>query len=234
MERNELAELLFKNIKIVEPYPDFVAPVTRMIDITAFFPGGKGIWKETETEVFPTILVLGHDFSTEKAYLEMLDNKKNDLDGPTWRNMIKLFNQANIDLNNCFFSNVFMGLRKTDSMIGKFPGYKDKDFLKRNLEFLSYQIDTIRPKIVITLGKYAAELLSYLSEIDLGCWKFDKALRDTDVGIRFNVKFNNHTATCVALEHPSMRNSNVKRRYYKNYVGNDAEIMMLKDSLANS
>ena len=40
---------------------------------------------------------------------------------------------------------------------------------------------------------------------------------------------------CVALEHPSMRNQNLKRRRYESnrgsFTGNEAEIEMLKDRL---
>jgi uracil-DNA glycosylase len=229
MMREELSQKLFKNISLVEPYPDLVAPVDLMLDITAFFPGGKGIWKEEESEVFPSILVLGQDFSTEKEYVRMQKNIVNDIDGPTWRNLRKLFKEANVDLLDCFFSNVFMGLRKTDSMTGKFPGFKDKEFVSRNIKFLLFQIDTIKPKIIITLGKYSAELLASLSD-DLNSWKNSKALREADIGLKRDVKINGNTFTCVALEHPSMRNSNVKRRRYKDFVGNEAEIRMLKDA----
>jgi len=56
MKREELSQSLFKNINLVEPYPNLVASVDVMIDVTAFFPGGKGLWNEEESEVFPSIL----------------------------------------------------------------------------------------------------------------------------------------------------------------------------------
>ena len=233
MLREELSELLFNKIYKVEPYPNSVASVTKMINNTAFFPGGRGLWMENETVVFPSILVLGQDFSNEKEYLKMLSNNSNDLDGPTWRNLIKLFNQADINLCDCFFSNVFMGLRKTESMIGKFPGFNDKEFFQRNLEFLRYQIDVVKPKVIITLGIYVPIMLAKLSEIDLTSWKEAKTFKDTDLGVKFDVRFDNHQCTCVALIHPCMRNTNVKQRRYKNFMGNDAELNMLKDAFVD-
>lgn len=74
------------------------------------------------TDIFPSILVLGQDFSTLEDYLKMSNENANDLDCPTWRNIIRLFDQSGVDRNQCFFSNVFMGLRKTGSMTGVFPG----------------------------------------------------------------------------------------------------------------
>lgn len=69
----------------------------------------------------------------------MLEGNKADLDSPTWKNLIKLFNEAGLGLHKCFFSNVFMGLRDTNSMVGKFSGARDKDFVNRNPDFLLFQ-----------------------------------------------------------------------------------------------
>lgn len=142
--------------------------------------------------------------------------------------MIQLFAEANIELTDCFFTNAFMGLRDTKSMVGKFPGLEDKDFVYRNIEYLKFQISVIKPQMIITLGKYASELLSTTSK-DLFLWSGNRALKMPDVGIIREVKINDHICNCVALEHPSMRNSNVKRRKYKGLVGNEAEVMMLRD-----
>jgi hypothetical protein len=44
MNRPQLPDFLFDQIKMVEPYPNQVKPVSEMLNVTAFFPGGKGIW----------------------------------------------------------------------------------------------------------------------------------------------------------------------------------------------
>lgn len=231
MKRNELPELLFKKIKDVGPYPDKVEPVKEMLDITAFFPGGRGLWLEENYNEFPDILVLGQDFSTINAYENMVKDLVADLNSPTWRNLIKLFEEADIDLNKCFFSNVFMGLRDTEKMTGKFPGFKNKDFVNRNLDFLSYQIDIIKPKVIVTLGIHASEMLSKLSKPDLDCWEKGKALRNPNEGYKSNIRFKNHSCICVALEHTSLRHLNVKRRVYGDYEGHDAEVKMLREAI---
>jgi len=234
MRRNDLPEVLFKKIDIVRPYPEYVEPVTKTIDKTAFFPGGKGLWLENKSDIFPSILVLGQDFSTVEEYQKMLAGNSNDLDCPTWRNIIKLFEHSNIDLCQCFFSNVFMGLRKSNSMVGKFSGFRDKEFVQRNLEFLALQIEAIKPELIITLGLFAAKMVGNLSPQDLMNWKEAKSFNKIDDIVNYGVRFGNHKCTCVALIHPSMRSVNVKKRRYKNYIGNDAEIHMLRDVLTIS
>lgn len=237
MERYELPEILYKKIHIVEPYPEIVKPVDKMIDITAFFPGGKGLWLEEETDILPTILVLGKDFSNVEEYKSMLRSESNDLKCTTWRNLRKLFKEANIDLKNCFYSNVFMGLRVANKSTGDFPWFKDKSFVRRNLEFLLYQIEIIKPKVIITLGRPASEMISKLSQTDLKCWKDGKALSEENNGLKTSVSFNNHICTCVALEHTSMNHFNINRRVYVNkngkHYGHTAEVEMLKDATNN-
>lgn len=233
MTRNDISKILFDNISMVEPYPDNIAPVIEKVKRTAFFPGGLGVWNNSQHNKIPNILVLGQDFSTLKEYEKIIRENSDDFSSPTWKNLINLFNQVEINLEDCFFSNVFMGLRKTESMTGKFPGYKDKDFVARNLKFLAFQIETIKPKVIIILGKYAADMLFNLAPINLKSWAKYGALRLPNVGIIEDVKFGSLECDCVALEHPSMRNSNVKRREYCEYIGNDAEVMMLKKALEN-
>ncbi len=235
MERNDLPNYLFDKIALVEPYPEKVAPTRKRLDITAFFPGGSGLWMEDETDIIPDILVLGQDFSNVVEYESMMRNESTDLDGPTWRELIKLFSSASIDLKRCFYSNVFIGLRESKSMVGRFPGFKDKEFVKRNLEFLREQISIVRPNLVITLGRPASEMLSKLSDDLMIDWKDGKALSKPNNGLKHDIKIENIPYSCVALEHPSMRNSNVRRRVHYSdgieYFGNEAEIKMLKDAM---
>lgn len=205
--------MLFDKLQELGDYPYKAKPVEKMLDITAFFPGGRGLWLEEDSTEFPSILVLGQDFSTIKAYEAMVEGNKADLNSPTWKYLIKLFKEADVDLKKCFFSIVFMGLRDTEKMTGKFPGARDKDFVNRNLTFLLFQIETIKPEIIITLGRPASEMLFKLSKPDLDCWEKGKALSSPDNGYKTGINFNGHIC-CIALEHTSMRNSNVKRRVY--------------------
>lgn len=124
-----------------------------------------------------------------------------------------------------------MGLRVSNKMTGKFPGFRGKNFVDRNLEFLLFQIEIIKSNLVITLGKYAAGMLANAAETGMEPWENFEALRTPNIGFRINVKFNKHSCIRVALEHTSLRNANVKRRVHKNHNGHEAEIEMLKDVL---
>ncbi|MDI9509954.1 MAG: hypothetical protein QM217_09150 [Bacillota bacterium] len=231
MRIQKLPGVFIKKLQELGEYPDKVKLVEKMLDITAFFPGGRGLWLEQDSTDFPSILILGQDFSTVKAYEAMIEGNKADLNSPTWKNLIKLFEVGGVDLKRCFFSNVFMGLRDTEKMTGKFPGARDKDFVNRNLEFLLFQIETIKPEIIITLGRPASEMVAKLSRPDLDCWDKGRALSSPDNGYKTNINFNGHICNCVALEHTSMRNSNVRRRVYGEYRGHEAEVEMLRDAL---
>lgn len=86
MEREKISKVLFKKINIVTPYPHNVKLVEKMMNITAFFPGGTGLWMEDGSSEIPSILVLGQDFSTVDDYNRMMRSETNDLGCATWRN----------------------------------------------------------------------------------------------------------------------------------------------------
>ncbi len=94
MKGQELPGVLFKKLQELGEYPDKAKPVEKMLGITAFFPGGRGLWLEQDSTEFPSILVLGQDFSTVKAYEAMVEGNKADLDSPTWKNLINLMKQV--------------------------------------------------------------------------------------------------------------------------------------------
>lgn len=234
MKRNDLPELLFKNIPRFDLYPENVSPVSEMCKTTAFFPGGRGLWLEDgENDLSLEILVLGQDFSTVDYHKNLLLNKekeREDIDFPTWRNLIKLLKvDAEIDLKHCFFSNVFMDLRSGGKMTGKFPGFKDAEYVKRSVDNLLFQIATIKPKVIITLGMFAADMLSRTGAQELADFKNGEVLKIKDEGLKLNVNINGNACTVVALEHPSMRFLNVKRRKFQKLEGDKAEVEMLKE-----
>ena len=229
-EREDIPKRLFNLINRVEPYPNDVEPVDKMLDGIAFFPGGKGLWCKEKCTIFPKILVLGQDFSTVDYFNKIKVKLKSDLDSPTWKNLLELFKFAGINPCNCFFSNVFMGLRKSNSMIGKFPGAKDPHFYKRNVEFLKIQIEITKPAIIIVLGSIPAKMISELSD-DLKPWSENKSFSYYDkknLSYIENAKFTDHKSICIRLLHPSFRKLNLKYRYFEGSNKCDVEVMLLK------
>lgn len=231
MTNKEISDTLWaKQQTIVTAYQNgiehTIEPIeARVQDKIAFFPGGNGYFCEVGKA---DILVLGQDFSTVAYFEDFRDNpRKQDTTGPTWRNMLELFKEANIDLRRCFFSNVFMGLRPGDKMTGKSPVYKNKTLLEENVSFLREQISVIHPKVIITLGKYPVDMLLRAEN------KKDHKVSSSVTKITEieTIELEGNKYIWVALVHPSMRNLNVRSRKYKGHEKSEAEEYMLIDAL---
>lgn len=225
MDSKRIAAILGKELgEIVTYYPPDTTDVKKRTEKTAFFPVGNGTYNQSESDSEIDILVLGQDFGTDEYTRSITDGNSEDATGPTWSNMIALFNHAGITPGRCFFSNVFMGLRTTDKMTGIYPGYKDNKHKNQNLEFLRFQIATIKPRAIITLGKVPAEMLAQCTSPELDLWNGDHLVRDVKLSPELS-------CVCVSLVHPSMRKSNIGKRTYGELQGNEAEIEMLKTML---
>lgn len=235
------SEKLWRLHHAVAPYPPDVIPVPQLISGTAFFPGGRGVWQWEPQSPLPAlpvggVMVLGHDFHSETGYHASLARGWELRSQPTWRQLTGLLEAAGIPLVQCFFTNVYMGLRKGGRATGRFPGASDSGFVGRCLDFLGVQVGAFRPRIILTLGGYVPSLLARLSD-DLEAWRGVTRLIDidrigpVDTGARIQSNKCTVRAAVAALTHPSQRSLNVRRRRYRNRVGHDAELLMLRDAL---
>jgi len=221
-----------------ETYPEGVVPLFDRIEGTSFFPGGDGLWKYENdiTDIrIGGIMVIGHNFDNVSGFKKSLALGSESLACPTWKNLRILFQEANIDLTSCYFTNAYMGLMNSQSNIGVFPGSKSSSFRKQCLDFLEYQISIQQPQTIITLGRFVPPLLAQLS-IDLDQWKKVKSFNDLD---QAEIQIIKHAHFCenqvisniVTLTHPANRHLNIQKRKYKNLNGNDAELAMLREIL---
>jgi hypothetical protein len=222
-------------------YPNGVVPVPWPIIGTAFFPGGIGLWnpkKQYPLPKFPLgkVMVLGHDFHSETGYCESLSRGAESDNQPTWRNLRELFGLAGIALEECFFTNIYMGLRAGSATTGVFPGACDATFVSHCQRFLVKQLATQRPALIITLGVNVPAILGPLSPVLRQAWGNAQTLRDLNnesavlTAVNF-ARIPRFSTTAVALIHPSQRHASLHHREYKSLIGNDAEIRMLKDGL---
>lgn len=223
----------------VAPYPFGIIPVPEPIKGNAFFPGGSGLWQGKLNELKPTlpiggIMVLGHDFHSEEGYESSREHGFERLTDPTWRNMLALFREADIDPAHCFFTNFYMGLRaKGQGATGKFPGRKDHSFVSRCNAFFSEQLQYQQPKTIFVLGTQVPPLLAAICA-QLLPWANAKSMNDIDknnAGLQRNVLFpNGHVVNSVAvLTHPSQRRLNVHRRRHEDLRGHEAELQVIRD-----
>lgn len=204
-----------------------------LLATTAFFPGGYGLY-EPETisySEWPEILILGQDFGLFSEFTKMTEGQMQDRSSPTWRNLLSLLEATHIRPADCFYGNVFIGLRHAGKSTGRYIGFTSPRFMTNNDCFLRAQLELIKPKLIITLGVYAPMVLARLTD-QLAVWRNSfsfKRIDNQNASIQRNANFGTFTATCIALVHPCYRQLNVKFRRYQGYQGEEAERQMLKD-----
>ena len=70
----------------------------------------------------------------------------------TWRNLYRLLETAALDPRRCFFTNAYVGLIAGSQPVGTFPGASDAEFSAWCAGFLGYQLDVMRPSVIVALG----------------------------------------------------------------------------------
>ena len=233
----ELVATMRSDLSTFGPLPDILGAGMGRIPGTAFFPGGDGLVHPRTSARIPDILVIGHDFGT-LAYLDAcIVAGEERLSQPTWRGILSRLDAAEIDPQSCLFTNAFVGYRKTGGNTDDFPARADGEYECRCRAFLARQIDLLRPKAIIALGKHVPSFLAALSA-DLP-WSTTRTFAQIDrVGpLVCRARFGDHRASVCALVHPSFAHLNVGRRRCRDrngaeLVGVEAELAMLRDVTA--
>lgn len=229
MTRTEIAEYLFTKANEMIHYPDQLTKTDKMVISTAFFPVGYGLWDEPEYKETPDILILGQDFGTEQQYLDILSNRKSDLQTPTWKSLQKILDSSEIPLKRCFFSNALMGLRTSNVNTGSSPGLKNKEYLAQNIQFLKLQIETIKPCLIIVLGSVSPTIIEKVSFTSMG-WDHFKFKEYTDIekSLAFLDLGQSVPIPCIPILHPSMSfRYLMTKRLYQGQEGFNAETSFL-------
>ena len=232
--------VLWRAHKNVGPYPAGVVPVPDQIRGTSFFPGGTGLWMPGARELpaLPVggVMVLGHDFHNEAGYEWSKKHEAENLNSPTWRNLRSFLDAVDIPKEHCFFTNVYMGLRRGEETTGRFPGAKYPEFVTRCREFFLLQVSTQRPALILAMGKYVPLFLGPLSS-QLSPWTAKSSFKQRDAAghsIIDNVTFVGASISpcvIVSIVHPCFRLQNVWRRRWKDDTGEGAERAMVKEAM---
>ena len=235
-------DMLFSKLQNISPYPEGVVPVPKRMAGTAFFPGGSGLWGTEPNKPLPAmpigqVMILGHDFGCEADFYPPMGTQGEDLKGSTWRNLLWLLEQVDLAPGICFFTNLYMGVRTGNTKVtGRFPGSRCPRFVQLCQTFLTHQIATQRPRLILTLGVHVPSILAPLSP-DLSGWKRCKRFQDLDGEDRAlipQVNFGqtiNVRATVAALTHPCMWHRCVMMRHYGKLVGRQGELTLLQDAI---
>lgn len=222
-------------------YPNGVEAVPRELRRTGFFAGNSGVRLRSELDPhLPDMpngrkyMIVGQDWYSRAGYdLQAQKTSWHEDDDQTWRNLKPLLMQSGISLDDCFFTNFYMGLRSGDAkVIGPFPGSRCQTFVGLCRTFFMYQIETMQPRVVIALGK---EVFRPLGEVcdDLNVWRKAHAFSLLDeIGPIKDAKLVRvpHPVTFVGCVHPCLRNPNVHRRKFGGLNGHSAEVAMLVEA----
>lgn len=233
------SEHLAQLLPTVAPYPEGVAPLPGRLGGTGFFPGGAGIWGAVSGKPLPelqtpTVMVLGHNLDSVVEYSRSLGNDQENMNGPTWRQLVPFLEEVGIGLEQCFFTNFYMGLIAEGSSTQRFPGASDDSFVERCRAFFVEQVQAIRPRTILVLGKEVPSCIAPLSPL-LSGWASVKTFREidsTDVAVIRGVEIAGISdISMVLLTHPCYRHLNAKYRRYSLATGHEAEVAMVRDAM---
>lgn len=149
-------------------YPDGRCKFPFRLRGQGFFPGGDGLWRTLDglaassSGVIPedSIMCVGNDFG-----------KKSDFDGyefvyfentTTVKNFRKRIELADLPRNLVFATNAVMGLKTADKALAKTKVWSQPDFVHFNKTFLLFQIETIKPRLVVFMGDDVAQRFANL------------------------------------------------------------------------
>lgn len=184
-------------------------------------------------------LVLGHNFSNVKSYHKVVKHG-GEMDRPgTWPVLISFLITCGISLEECFFTNAFMGLMETNSSVGTHEGHRDPNFREACKRVLAASIEMQQPRLILTLGPYARRFLGEVVEgleawrRDIPFWKFDEQrLSEDGLDLRWG---SGHRMSAVSLVHPSAFPHLIlpsHRRRFGEFIGYEAEVELVKAAKA--
>jgi uracil-DNA glycosylase len=117
-------------------------------------------------------MILGHDFHSEVAFAKSLScggeiqvapTDPTYRHVPTWVALLKVLADAGIAPERCFFTNVYMGLRKGKGTVGRFPGARDAAYVQQCQAYVHRQLLAQRPRLILTLGAWVPPFLAPLA-----------------------------------------------------------------------
>jgi len=110
-------------------------------------------------------MFLGNDFGTLKSFKKVLPRGYEDV--PTWRHLRQRLNKATIPGEIGFYTNAVLGLRTDKNALGKTDWSCDPDFCQFVGEFLRFQLEMMKPRLLVVLGSNAKNTVCTTLEADI-------------------------------------------------------------------
>ena len=186
------------------------------------FPGGNGLYDGIQARVpIRGTLILGSNFGLRSEFVGV-DGKLVKLDergGRTWTPLLKILKCSQINKEDCFFTNAWPFLHHGKSNLGPVNKWlKDPALMEMCLPFFKQTLKTLRPKLIVALGKGPAAFLGHFWPESLGKWKGYAITCLDDLPMK-TVRFLDQEAVYVAITHPSLPNARFRRPPYQYRVG---------------
>lgn len=236
-----LNELFIKANALDYTHSNGMYPISTMKG-PGFFPGCIGTIKKNIPLENLAIMLVGQDFDTEANH-QKIDAEKGEVEkNTTWRNLKRLLDEINIDPEQCFFTNAYMGLRpnsgkETKKNTGTSPAAQKgaEAFAKECYEFFKTQLRTIQPKLVLVLGKETAKFMAKAFPTSFFHWEnIDtlKKLYEKEEAVFADLEFEGKPIRFVFAIHPSLNGTNRSIIWGKE-EGKNKEIALLKKYTAS-
>jgi hypothetical protein len=240
LDADHPVEKLFGHLRALDPYPSSVMRIRQRVGGTGFFPGGSGLWDTIRSRPLPPMpiggaMVLGHNLDSEETFARSVAQDGEDLNGATWRELIRLLPSVGVPLERCFFTNFFMGLVPGRMSTGPFPGARDPSFVAMCRAFLVEQLKAASPRLLIVMGMQTPRHLAALAP-ELRVWAPIRSFRDLDLSgtalvPRARVQGVEAPFTAVVITHACLARSNRRHRRYRGLYGSSAEMELFRDAL---
>ena len=143
---------------------------------------------------------------------------------------------AGVPLEDCFFTNFFMGLVKGSISTGAFPGANDAEFVARCRAFFVEQLKALQPRVVIVLGVQTPRHLAAVAP-ELARWERVRTFKHLDESGAALVKAAHVPGvdaafSAVVVAHPSLGFANRRHRKFNGLIGDGAEAALIAAALA--
>ena len=151
-----------------ESYPKSMCAFPFRLAGQGFFPGGDGLWREDNCLAHESqralpkdgIVFVGNDFGTLESYRKL--EGRGYENPPTWRHLKARIRRAELPQELCFCTNAIVGLRITGTALSKQAWQDFPTFPHFCREFFAFQLEVLRPKLLVTLGTDARKTLESL------------------------------------------------------------------------